>query len=538
MKPAFFLLLALLAGAPVSAQEKKSPEARLRYAKILLSNRAVTEAEAELEAASKDLSRQNPLRLVYHLLRAEAHIERRDFPAAESSFAEGARLAEDLKLPQPAVADAYAGLSYCLLRRGRLDLAKAAAEKGLTKNPLPPTDQRLRYLLGRVKNEKEPGGPAIVRRIVFTGNRTDEDVLRAHLPFQEGDPLPPGSLLTARDSLYAMSMFKKVVISSAPAYDQGAEIMIDVEDGWYLIPLPLISAGSGGGSGGGYVIERNYFKRAEALSLLGLIGKSGKYGAFTSEWGNVTFEMAFGRRNYLERQYEDGGYSAIGGLGEPLDKDRNGHFVNVASSITKVVITSDVSLTFPLVNDEWGLPRLSAEVGWSKDVVRYQKVGPIMPTDDGHQGQILAALRFLVGRRESADDDLGAILGYGLGDLDTRVKTLPGTRFTMNGRVAFNIGEQFTGSRVGYDMIRVRVQPAISWGRHQKLVLTAAGGTGIGLPANRLLATGEGTGFTGTYSREYRGDTVLGAGLNYTHPFRESRLGILQGTLFMDGGRA
>ncbi|HOW89884.1 MAG TPA: POTRA domain-containing protein, partial [Elusimicrobiales bacterium] len=71
----------------------------------------------------------------------------------------------------------------------------------------------------------EPGAVRI-ERIVITGNRTSEKVLRRRLPFSEGDALGPDALKEARTALWDMRQFKKVEVSSSSAPGGGAEVLV------------------------------------------------------------------------------------------------------------------------------------------------------------------------------------------------------------------------------------------------------------------------------------------------------------------------
>ena len=87
--------------------------------------------------------------------------------------------------------------------------------------------------------------PVRIAKIIFHGNRTAENILRKHLPFSEGDALGASTLQDAKAGLWDMRQFKQVEVSSAALPGDSAEVDITVADGWYLLPLPFFSGGSG-----------------------------------------------------------------------------------------------------------------------------------------------------------------------------------------------------------------------------------------------------------------------------------------------------
>ena len=137
-----------------------------------------------------------------------------------------------------------------------------------------------------------------------------------------------------------------------------------------------------------------------------------------------------------------------------------------------------------------------------------------------------------------AADGLGAMLGFGLADLDERLLPLARPRFDWAARASWAHAARWTGSEFAYDYALARWDAAYTWGEHRSVLLRAAAGAGDSLPANRLLATGPEAGLVGLYAREFRGDAVAGAGVGFSRSFRRTRRGLWQATAFVESARA
>ena len=377
-------------------------------------------------------------------------------------------------------------------------------------------------------------GP-VVERIVFSGNRTDEAVLRRRLPFAEGVPLRPGDLARAREALYRMRLFKSVAVSSAAA-GGGAEVRVDLGDGYYVIPFPFFAGGSGGSRGGLLLSGRNLFRQAESVNVLAMGARTGTRASLGGDWEGWRLDAAYERRDFTERAYADGGFSASPFLREPADENNPTRFAPVATSYEKKVDSAKFSAGVPILRRADYSPLVTASAGWGTDFVAYGQPAPAVPADAGRQGQAFVGLQ-AGAFGPTATDALGALLGYGLADLESRIKPLPAPVATHGASVVYNQGAPWTGSQFTYGYALARWNSSISWGTHHRLGFTAAGGRGDGLPANRLIASGPQTGLQGLYAREFRGDTALGGSLTYAHPFRITRRGIWQGVVFAEGAR-
>jgi hypothetical protein len=376
-----------------------------------------------------------------------------------------------------------------------------------------------------------------VERIEIVGNRTDEAVLRRCLPFSEGEPLPPDGLARARRALFAMRQFKSVDISSSAAPSGGAEVRIALEDGWFLIPFPFAAVGSGGSGGGLFLVEKNLFKESESISIAGFDGEAGYSGLAQYDWQGWSAQAAEVHRDYTERRYSNGSYSAVSGVRGPADASDPQQYGTIVDSYEKIGDETRVLFGAPLLRDDRYVPSVTAQVGWDGQRVGYENPSPLAPGDSGRQDQAVFALS--AATSHVVQDTLGVIFGYGLADLQMRLQPLPAPRLDEGVSATYNDAGAWTGSEYEYSYEQVRSDTVLSWGSHRTLTLRVAGSHGDNLPPNRYLTTGRSdAGLQGDYAREFRGDDVLGVSLIYSHPFRTTTRGVWEGSVFAETARA
>jgi hypothetical protein len=376
---------------------------------------------------------------------------------------------------------------------------------------------------------------AVVRRIVFEGNVTDERVLRLKIPLVEGDPLGPDSLQRVRQALYDMRFFKSVDVSSA-ALEGGAEVRVVVKDGFFVVPFPFVFLGSGGLRGGAYVAARNVFKETENFDAVGMKAQDGFHYGGGAEWRGWSGDFYWQHHDYNEHVYSDGGFTASPGLSAPVDESDPLKFAPVLNSYDKHEQTYNFTSELPLLRGRGDKPLIRLDAGWEYDQIAYSSPQVAVPRDSGRQSE--ATLGFTFGPNPTDfNDALGSILGYGLADLDTRLRALAVPRWESGAQVDLQRGDSWTASDFAFTRLNANAGTSVSWGMHQRLSLNVGGGEGWGLPFNRLFATGGDTALQGVYAREFRGDEAAGGSLSYAYPFRITRVGVWEGMVFAEGGR-
>lgn len=496
------------------------------------------EAIQELRAAEAIASDvPDRLRVAEGLGRAYAAI--RDWRQAQDHYSRGVDLAKQARIKGPLVADLHAGLGLSLLMQSRFSLAAASVRQGLEVGPSPAARKRMEGDLDKALLEEglargdlkvsPEAPPARIRRILVHGNRVELPYLRSKLPFREGDTLGPDTLQKAREALFAMGLFKQVAVSSAPAGQGEADVSIFVRDGWYIIPIPFAMAGGGGSSGGAFVSARNILRKNESFSLVGMGGRSGSRGMFGAYWEGWSANLFFTRSEGVARTYADDGASAGGGFGDALDSKNPAKYGSVLTEYHKRIADAGWSFGFPMGRG------LSGEVGWEFQQLGYGAIHGLAPVGAGHNSKAHAAVRT---GGEGNPGDLGAILGFGLADIENRIKPLARPRFGFAGSASIHAAAPASGSDYYFWYHLIQTETSYSWGRRERVALRISGGQGGGLPEHQLLTTGDDAGLQGTYARNHRGRGIVGASLSYSAPFWITRKGMFQATVFGEGAFA
>src|SRR3989338_3617952 len=122
------------------------------------------------------------------------------------------------------------------------------------------------------QQEQLEGKPIVA--INITSKRTSPEEISARIvELKKGGPYSLEAESKVKKRLHEMGVFRKLEVKSR--YDEAAHgVVVDInaDDGWFIVPLPLVTSGS---SGSGYslmLVSGNMFHRAETLFLRGTIG--------------------------------------------------------------------------------------------------------------------------------------------------------------------------------------------------------------------------------------------------------------------------
>jgi hypothetical protein len=515
---------------------------RLANAAHYLDLGQVPEAIGELRVAETLAASDRDKMAVAESL-GRAFVSLREWRQAQEHYGRGVELARKTRAKGPLVADLHAGLGLCLMKQSQFSMAAASAREGLTAGPSRELRMRMEEDLDKALLEEglERGEspvspeapPARIRRIVVLGNRVELAYLRRRLPFKEGDALGPESLQKARESLFSMGLFKKVVVSSAPAGPGEADVSIFVRDGWYLIPFPFYTAGTGGNRGGAFISGRNIFRQNESFNIVGMGGKSGTRGMFGAQWEGWSTNLFFSRNESVLRNYDDGGASAGSESGAAPDAKDPAKFGQVRSEYTRRLAGAGFNVGIPIIR---GRRALSGEVGWDFQQVGYTAIQGLAPKGAGHHSKAHVSLR--TGPGGGGLGDLGAILGYGLADIEERLKPMARTRYDYNAGANLYGAAQATGSDFYFWYATLDAEVSATWGQRERAAFKVSAAHGGGLPEQQLLNTNDDGGLQGSYARTHRGRGIAGGSLSYSYPFLMSRLGMAQVAVFGEGALA
>jgi outer membrane protein assembly factor BamA len=81
--------------------------------------------------------------------------------------------------------------------------------------------------------------PVVIDSIQIIGNETtDEDIITRELTFSLGDSISYDDILYNRERIFSLGIFNRVDLYTIPGEEQNI-LMIDVEESWYIYPLPF-----------------------------------------------------------------------------------------------------------------------------------------------------------------------------------------------------------------------------------------------------------------------------------------------------------
>ena len=367
---------------------------------------------------------------------------------------------------------------------------------------------------------------ARINKISFYGNRVSEGTLRAVLPIKEGGLLTEKTLEETYDALYAMKLFKSVVISTEAAGEGLADVRIKARDGWFLLPLPFAASGPAGGTVGFMLFSRNIFKRAELLSVFGAAGAGGgSAGAFAEKSGRL-FGIRHSERSADERLFTDGGFSSAQNIRNAQGGDSFARYGAVAGLYRRRKQDNSISAGFPLP-----VRGLSGLVSYTAEKNSYSN-GQQDLRGGGRVAGVTLGLN--AGGRGEKGDDLGVIFGMGLADMEKRLRQSIRTENKWRGGLSVENAGAWSGSDFAFSKAALTLEHSTVWGFWNRLSLRCAAAVSANAPESQLPATGRETGLMGQYVREFRAPRLTSFGALLSRPLSVSRRGTLQAAVFAE----
>ena len=147
---------------PSSAQPSAAPDAveiRLREVEASLEKGDYEHARDELAAAEREIGPKDPRIVRVHERRGASYLREDRFKEARDAFTRAIQAAGVLKLSDPVLARAYAGMGLCLLKQGNKAYALKFFKRGLGAKP---DEGTLMFLEDQVR-ELEGGAPEPLR---------------------------------------------------------------------------------------------------------------------------------------------------------------------------------------------------------------------------------------------------------------------------------------------------------------------------------------------------------------------------------------
>jgi outer membrane protein assembly factor BamA len=379
-----------------------------------------------------------------------------------------------------------------------------------------------------------PLRPGAVREIAIVVRRVDPDVIRRELAFKEGDELTEDKIEESRKNLHRLGLLKTLDVETTWDNARGGyKVTVKADDGWFILPMPMVGSRGGESFAGLMLMERNFFRRSEGLMLFGSFSE-GRTSAMASLFLPHFFLMG-GLDNSLLDQYEyaDGGYNSkqFDGDSEREEPEDFGTITNqYKRDIKKVNVFGGGRI----------VPWLRTTVGLSHSEVEYDEV---QSSDPGDTGDINAwTLSLNVGREGRGDagsqggffGSFGRIFGLGMAGVKDSLRPLPKNETTRNLLGSVERGEDWLGSDFEYTKGMLSASQVTMFRNRSMLSLSVKGGMGDDLPASQQLSTSQRGLLAGVYAREYRGDSIAAGSAVFTRPFFRSIVGVLNAEVFGD----
>lgn len=368
------------------------------------------------------------------------------------------------------------------------------------------------------QQEQLEGKPIVA--INITSKRTSPEEISARIvELKKGGPYSLAAENKVKKRLHEMGVFRKLEVKSR--YDEAAHgVVVDInaDDGWFIVPLPLVTSGS---SGSGYslmLVSGNMFHRAETLFLRGTIGPDNRSAIAAIDKGNWRMVTQISNADYAEKQYADGAYNT---LGTTPDTTKVGQPVN---SYTRSTEQSKIAISRKL-ND-------SHTIGASFSMAKFDLKDGMPPLKDEPGRHNMIGLKYAYthegnGGISQQGGGMGVVFGLGLSDLDDRVnkrKNIGNLQVLEFNAISAG---SLSGSQYDYSIMQAAWRGVWEFNRHDKLAFRVSGSKGWALPFTQFIPTGPDVGLRGQYRREWRGTEGIGGTVSFSHFLNRSKRGIL-----------
>lgn len=379
-----------------------------------------------------------------------------------------------------------------------------------------------------------------ITEIRIKTRRIKETIVRKIIVVKEGDIFNSDTIEKIRLELNRLKFFKKIDIAMEKDQAQNeAKILLDLEDGWFIFPLPFFSSGGGGSNGSLILVERNIFKRAESIFLFGGGNSDGGFGSVGFQIDRFSMSVNYGERSFTEWGYADSAFNTSGRFRSSRAEDNPEKYGAIQNQYEKKVEGEGFQMRVPLPKNIDGM------FGFSSQKVSYTnpEIG-ILPSDQGQVNFLTAGVNIPVLKSNYGSysdspfslQDFGAVFKFGMADLSQRIHQLPGIQKNISVDLSILVADKSFDSDVNFTTLNAGGQASITFTNHQRISLRMKSAMGVrnNLPLSQKIATNRELGLRGNYAREYRGDRGAGSSLSFSYAFRRTQRGIWTGDLFSD----
>lgn len=370
--------------------------------------------------------------------------------------------------------------------------------------------------------------PEVIREIKITGNRVKESIIRKALTFKEGDVVNEENIEKSKENLFRLGLFKSLEIKQEWVEElHGSRVIITVEDGWFIFPLPMAGGRGGRKSIGLMLIEQNLFKNNERVMLGGV--QQGKELLGTGSIFLFPYLLMFGSfRNYLtEYEYKDGGFNSQ----QFMNASDSKKFGQINNYYEKELYQSNLTIGLPFPT------KMRSQVSFITNTVRYSDALTTLPTGGGKINSLRLEVNWGEGNTRDEGDmigGIGRIFGLGMAEIEDSLKNTYKPAVFRQYHISVERGDKIFGSNFTFSKIAAVISRGMTFKKRNSIALSLGGSLGFNLPFSELFATNQQEGLRGFYVREYRGDKIFMTNVTYSHPFFRSRKGFLNSEIFAE----
>ena len=158
--------------------------------------------------------------------------------------------------------------------------------------------------------ETEPPSGGIIRKIEIKGNRVRESVIRKELTFTEGDRISEEAIEKSKENLYKLGLFKTLEIEQV--WDEtldGVKVTVNANDGWHVLPWPMLGSRGGNTFAALMVTEKNLLKWGEGITLWGMSDQESWSAIGSVYLPNIYMIGGIMQTDRTEYLYADGAYN-------------------------------------------------------------------------------------------------------------------------------------------------------------------------------------------------------------------------------------
>ena len=374
----------------------------------------------------------------------------------------------------------------------------------------------------------------VIKKIDIVVKRTDPNVIRKELAFKEGEELTAGKVEETKKNLHELGLLKSLEIE--PQWDKtldGYKVTVKADDGWFLLPMPMIGSRGGETFTALMLMERNYFRQSEGIMTFASHSEES-----SSVMASLFLPRAFALGGFQgaeleEYQYADGGYNSKQ-FNDALTSEKPEDFGAITNRYTK-----DLDKVYVAAGGQVA-PWLRITAGLNHSTVAYRDVLLTEPDDAGdiNSWTLLLSLG-KKGRLDPAAQGgsfgaFGRVFGLGMAGVKDGLRPLPAIETTQNLELGIERGEDWLASDESFTKSMLTASQRTLFRDRSLWSVALKGGAGDDLPPSQELSTGQRGLLTGVYAREFRGDKLAAATAVYSRPAFRNMVGTLNTEVFAD----